>query len=229
MTPAKIGRSMKKSESFIRVCRRRAARVAVAGQQGRLQRPASGCSPMATRCGVTWSCRRARAAGRSRRWCRRRSARRRTTRRPSTTGPSFTWRYSTLLSAPTTSTYCTLWSVPIALSLIEHRVVLPGAHELHAREQARRELPLVVVEQRAAADGAGGRVECVVHEDHDALVRIAVFIGQTDEHRVARIARARPRALAREFVYFRYPAHRRRSSRRSDRARPASSAASARW
>ena len=54
-----------------------------------------------------------------------------------------------------------------------------------ARKQPRREQPITVVEQRAAADGAGGGIQGVVHEDHHALVRIAALVGEPHLHRVA--------------------------------------------
>ena len=67
-----------------------------------------------------------------------------------------------------------------------------------ARKQPRREQPITVVEQRAAADGAGGGIQGVVHEDHHALVRIAALVGEPHLHWVAAVMRP----VARELGVF---------------------------
>src|SRR5437588_6036254 len=59
----------------------------------------------------------------------------------------------------------------------EDRLMLMRPEQPQARKQPRREQPITVVEQRAAADGAGGGIQGVVHEDHLALVRIAALVG----------------------------------------------------
>src|SRR5256886_14911335 len=77
----------------------------------------------------------------------------------------------------------------------EDRLVLMRPEQPQARKQPRREQPITVVEQRAAADGAGGGIQGVVHEDHHALVRIAALVGEPHLHGGA----AALRSLAREL------------------------------
>src|SRR6266436_2286450 len=67
----------------------------------------------------------------------------------------------------------------------EDRLVLMRSQQPQARKQPRREEAIAVVEQRAAADGARLGIEGVVHEYHDALVRIAVLIGESHLHGIA--------------------------------------------
>src|SRR6266513_5363650 len=67
----------------------------------------------------------------------------------------------------------------------EDRLVLMRTEQPQARKQPRREQPITIVEQRAAADGAGGGIQGVVHEHHHALVRIAALVGEPHLHRVA--------------------------------------------
>src|SRR2546429_3997580 len=75
----------------------------------------------------------------------------------------------------------------------EDRLVLMRPEQPQARKQPRREQPITVVEQRAAADGAGGGIQGVVPEDHHALVRIAALVGEprSEERRVGKECRSR--------------------------------------
>ena len=78
----------------------------------------------------------------------------------------------------------------MALSLMSSASYFAAADELHAREHARREAAVLVVEQAARVDGAGVRVELVVEEHHVAFVRMACFVGEADPHRVGVALRA---------------------------------------
>ena len=64
----------------------------------------------------------------------------------------------------------------------ERRAVAGRAHELHAREQARRELPIAVVEHGARTDRAVVRVDLVVDEVEPSRVRIAFLVDEADVH-----------------------------------------------
>ena len=55
----------------------------------------------------------------------------------------------------------------------------------------------MIVEDRAGADGAGGRVEPVVDEVHAPFMRETLFVGEAHEHRVFHLARAGSLALTR--------------------------------
>ncbi len=81
----------------------------------------------------------------------------------------------------------------------EDGFVLSGTHQFYAGKKARGEGPIVVVEQRAAADGARGRIERVVDEHYDPRVRIAVLVGEPHQHGVARVAGAGACRVARKL------------------------------
>ena len=57
--------------------------------------------------------------------------------------------------------------------------------QLDAPEHARRKQQVLVVDDGAAADGAGARVELVVDEIHLADVRPIVLVGEADAHGIA--------------------------------------------
>ena len=77
----------------------------------------------------------------------------------------------------------------------ERHAVHARADEVHAREQARRELPVAVVEHRAAADRAVVRVDAVVDEVEARLVRKAFLVDEADLHDAVVARVARPRVL----------------------------------
>ena len=108
------------------------------------------------------------------------------------TRPSFTWRYSILLSAPSRKTYFWLWSVLTARSSIRTAVysLLPSSCTRANKPGMYK--PVLVLQHRAGADGAGLRIQLVVHEVHRALVREALLVGQPDLHGIGRVARTRP-------------------------------------
>src|SRR5256714_1545283 len=54
----------------------------------------------------------------------------------------------------------------------EDRLVLMRTEQPQARKQPRREQPITIVEQRAAADGAGGGIQGAVHAHPHAPVRV---------------------------------------------------------
>ena len=95
----------------------------------------------------------------------------------------------------------------------ERRAVARRAHELHAREQARRELPVGVVEHGARTDRAVVRVDLVVDEVEPSRVRIAFLVDEADVHDAV-LGRVRAAARARDTS-----ARRRRSTRRRRRPR----------
>ena len=64
----------------------------------------------------------------------------------------------------------------------ERALYLLRAHELHAREQARRELPVAVVEDGARTNRAVVRVDLVVDEVEPRHVRIALLVDEADVH-----------------------------------------------
>ena len=80
-------------------------------------------------------------------------------------------RYSTVLSGLSTSTNFLSWSVPTARSrtTVAGSSALPGS--LHAREQPGGESSVLVGEHRARPHRAAARIELVVDEVQDALVR----------------------------------------------------------
>ena len=95
----------------------------------------------------------------------------------------------------------------------QHGGIVVVADQLDAGEEAGDEVAVRVGEQRPGVDGAGLRVERVVHEDQVALMRVAILVRQTDIHRVAqRVGACAVRRRARPC------AHRcRRISRTSDK------------
>ena len=130
-TVANIGRSMKNEEIFI------------GDRLTRLRAPAAS-PPMVTRCGVTVTpgCTRCAPLTTMTSPALRPS---RTTRRPSMTRPSLTLRYSILLSAPSTK-HVLLTLIGVDRAIIDQdRRVFAAAEQLHARKQAGREQPVLVV------------------------------------------------------------------------------------
>src|SRR5882724_9786431 len=69
--------------------------------------------------------------------------------------------------------------------------ILSAAHQPNAREQARGEEPVAIVENRADSESSRSRIHLVVHEIDIALVRITLFVRETEIDRIAEVARAR--------------------------------------
>ena len=82
----------------------------------------------------------------------------------------------------------------------QHRVERSAAQELNAREHARREVAVLVAEDRARTDGPGVGVELVVDEVDVAAVRKAGLVREAHSHRVPHAPAAGARALAVERV-----------------------------
>src|SRR6185503_18912832 len=64
----------------------------------------------------------------------------------------------------------------------ERGAVARRAHELHAREQAGRELAVAVVEHGASTDRAVARVDLVVDEVEPRSMRKPKLVDETDVH-----------------------------------------------
>src|SRR5580692_4851933 len=67
--------------------------------------------------------------------------------------------------------------------------ILSAPQELHARKQARRELTVFVLQHRARANGAGLRIQLIVDEIDRSRMGKSLLVGQPDPHGIARVAR----------------------------------------
>ena len=117
----------------------------------------------------------------------------RMTRKPSTIGPSSTSLVPTVPSSATVKTILLDWSDAIALSGIEQRLVL-AAEQAQPPEEAGGQQAVLVVEDGAAADGAGLRIERVVDEIHPALMLVFGLVREPHRDRVLHVAGGGPRA-----------------------------------
>src|SRR5271169_886164 len=66
--------------------------------------------------------------------------------------------------------------------------ILAARQELHARKQAGRELPILVMQDRACADRAGLRIELIVDEIHGSGMRKSLLVGKADLNGIAGVA-----------------------------------------
>ena len=109
------------------------------------------------------------------------------TRKPSTIGPSSTRLVPTVPSSATVKT--------ILLRLIgsnravrhQQRIVL-AAEQPKPAEKSRRQEAILVVEDRAAANGAGLGIEHVVDKIHSAVMLVIGLVGEPHRDRILHIA-----------------------------------------
>ena len=188
-TAAKIGRSMKKRANRMLLGLRLIAsfvsassRASIATRSGATTTPGwTRCRPLTTTFspGCSPCC---------------------TMRRPSVSRPTFTGRYVDLvLRVDDVHELLALIGADRAV-IDQHGAIRVVAEQLDAREQAGREVAVLVVEGGARADRAGARIDLVVDEHHRAAMRIVVLVRQAHQHRVRGIARARALAAARQLV-----------------------------
>ena len=119
-----------------------------------------------------------------------------TTRRPSTDAPRLISRYSTLSAPSTTITNFLFWSVPIARSLIEQRLLGLRLPHREPRELSRHQPAVGVVEHRAHPHRAAARFDLVVDELHAALVLDRIGVGGHLDGNAADVAGAASSASA---------------------------------
>ena len=109
----------------------------------------------------------------------------RTTRRPSTTRPSFTLRYSIcIVGAEQQHIFLALVGVDGAV--VDHdRGIFVAAQQLHAGEQAGRELPVLVCSTARARIVPVCGLSWLSTKSTVPCVRKALLVGQPDVHRLA--------------------------------------------